>query len=232
MVLSSWVVLVIKWVWCDFGCCLLTVAYTRVVIVGDSQPQKMFDRHSSLAGCQIINYRIDVKQQWLLLIGISAQVGDVQVRIEPITTWRCRRCLLVSPPAACGCCTACCQPCTSLQRHIMCTFNTLKPNPSNYYTLLIQASARVPECQKLKMVVGLYGAEHSKCYHMMTLGFKALIKDEFSFPQHYVSDWTFSLASYTLASLPGYVLRMVAFGSEKIQIPNFSVATSRLNRTV
>jgi len=46
----------------------------------------MFDRHSSLAGCQIINYRTDAKQQWLLLIGISAQVGDVQVRIDPITT--------------------------------------------------------------------------------------------------------------------------------------------------
>jgi len=54
-----------------------------VVGAGDSQPQKMFDRHSSLAGCQIINYRTDAKQQWLLLIGISAQVGDVQVRINP-----------------------------------------------------------------------------------------------------------------------------------------------------
>ncbi|KAK2163986.1 hypothetical protein LSH36_71g06004 [Paralvinella palmiformis] len=44
---------------------------------GDSQPQKMFDRHSSLAGCQIINYRCDSKQQWLLLIGISAQQNRV-----------------------------------------------------------------------------------------------------------------------------------------------------------
>ena len=41
---------------------------------GDSQPIKVFDRHSSLAGCQIINYRTDAKQKWLLLIGISAQV--------------------------------------------------------------------------------------------------------------------------------------------------------------
>lgn len=41
---------------------------------GDSIPQKMFDRHSSLNGCQIINYRTDPKQTWLLLIGISAQV--------------------------------------------------------------------------------------------------------------------------------------------------------------
>ncbi len=41
---------------------------------GDSQPIKMFDRHASLAGCQIINYRTDEQQKWLLLIGISAQV--------------------------------------------------------------------------------------------------------------------------------------------------------------
>ncbi|XP_077996054.1 clathrin heavy chain 1 isoform X2 [Glandiceps talaboti] len=44
---------------------------------GDSQPAKVFDRHSSLAGCQIINYRTDQKQQWLLLIGISAQQNRV-----------------------------------------------------------------------------------------------------------------------------------------------------------
>lgn len=43
-------------------------------ISGDSTPVKMFDRHSTLNGCQIINYRTDHKQQWLLLIGISAQV--------------------------------------------------------------------------------------------------------------------------------------------------------------
>ncbi|KAG9348508.1 hypothetical protein JZ751_002244 [Albula glossodonta] len=44
---------------------------------GDSQPIKVFDRHSSLAGCQIINYRTDAKQKWLLLIGISAQQNRV-----------------------------------------------------------------------------------------------------------------------------------------------------------
>ena len=41
---------------------------------GESQPLKMFDRHSSLAGCQIINYRADKALKWLLLVGISAQV--------------------------------------------------------------------------------------------------------------------------------------------------------------
>ena len=53
-------------------------------LTGDSQPQKMFDRHSSLAGCQIINYRTDADQQWLLLIGISAQVSP-KVTAFPLT---------------------------------------------------------------------------------------------------------------------------------------------------
>ncbi|PIN97869.1 hypothetical protein AB205_0071840 [Aquarana catesbeiana] len=44
---------------------------------GESQPVKVFDRHSSLAGCQIINYRTDAKQKWLLLTGISAQQNRV-----------------------------------------------------------------------------------------------------------------------------------------------------------
>lgn len=53
------------------------------IATGDSQPLKMFDRHSSLAGCQIINYRADNSLKWLLLVGISAQqhkvVGNMQL---------------------------------------------------------------------------------------------------------------------------------------------------------
>lgn len=45
-----------------------------IFFLGDSQPQKTFDRHSSLAGCQIINYRADAKNQWLLAIGIADRV--------------------------------------------------------------------------------------------------------------------------------------------------------------
>ncbi|KAG8038473.1 hypothetical protein G9C98_006169 [Cotesia typhae] len=44
---------------------------------GDSTPTRIFDRHASLNGCQIINYRTDPKQTWLLLIGISAQHNRV-----------------------------------------------------------------------------------------------------------------------------------------------------------
>ena len=35
----------------------------------------MFDRHSSVAGCHIINYRTDKSLRWLLLIGISADTS-------------------------------------------------------------------------------------------------------------------------------------------------------------
>lgn len=41
---------------------------------GDSAPVKMFERHASLVGSQIINYRINGDEKWFLLIGISAQV--------------------------------------------------------------------------------------------------------------------------------------------------------------
>ena len=37
----------------------------------------MFDRHSSLAGCQIINYCADKALKWLLLGGISNQLYGV-----------------------------------------------------------------------------------------------------------------------------------------------------------
>ena len=50
---------------------------------GDALPQKVFDRHSTLKGCQIINYRTDEAMKWLLLVGISAQqqrvVGAMQL---------------------------------------------------------------------------------------------------------------------------------------------------------
>ena len=53
-----------------------TIPSNSLFPLGDSQPLKKFDRHSSLMGpgCQIINYRTDKAQKWLLLIGISAQV--------------------------------------------------------------------------------------------------------------------------------------------------------------
>uniref|UniRef100_A0A1W7RAR4 Clathrin heavy chain n=1 Tax=Hadrurus spadix TaxID=141984 RepID=A0A1W7RAR4_9SCOR len=70
---------VIFWKWINVNTIAL-VTETAVFhwsMEGDSQPTKMFDRHSTLNGCQIINYRNDHKLQWLLLIGISAQQNRV-----------------------------------------------------------------------------------------------------------------------------------------------------------
>uniref|UniRef100_A9U2Z4 Clathrin heavy chain n=1 Tax=Physcomitrium patens TaxID=3218 RepID=A9U2Z4_PHYPA len=40
-------------------------------IEGESTPQKMFDRTANLTGNQIINYRCDPSEKWLVLIGIA-----------------------------------------------------------------------------------------------------------------------------------------------------------------
>ncbi|KAF8931855.1 hypothetical protein BGZ58_007377 [Dissophora ornata] len=44
---------------------------------GDSQPMKVFDRHFSLSGNQIINYRVNSDEKWMLLVGISSKEGRV-----------------------------------------------------------------------------------------------------------------------------------------------------------
>ena len=70
---------VIFWKWISLNTIAL-VTDTSVYhwsMEGESTPTKVFDRHSSLAGCQIINYRTDPSQNWLLLIGISAQANRV-----------------------------------------------------------------------------------------------------------------------------------------------------------
>eukprot|EP00058_Branchiostoma_floridae_P009338 XP_002594826.1 hypothetical protein BRAFLDRAFT_124425 [Branchiostoma floridae] len=66
-----------KWITVNTIALVTETAVYHWAMEGDSQPQKMFDRHSSLAGCQIINYRTDAAQKWLLLIGISAQQNRV-----------------------------------------------------------------------------------------------------------------------------------------------------------
>lgn len=63
-----------KWISVNTVALVTDTAVYHWSMEGDSQPAKVFDRHASLAGCQIINYRTDEQQKWLLLIGISAQV--------------------------------------------------------------------------------------------------------------------------------------------------------------
>jgi clathrin heavy chain len=49
---------------------------------GDAPPTKVFDRHQSLVGSQIINYRVDRQATWMVLVGISAQQGRVVGAIQ------------------------------------------------------------------------------------------------------------------------------------------------------
>jgi clathrin heavy chain len=44
---------------------------------GTSNPVKVFDRHATLEGTQIINYKVDANEKWFLLIGISNKDGRV-----------------------------------------------------------------------------------------------------------------------------------------------------------
>ncbi|XP_012589734.1 PREDICTED: clathrin heavy chain 2 [Condylura cristata] len=66
-----------KWVSVNTVALVTETAVYHWSVEGDSQPVKMFDRLSNLAGCQIIHYRTDKCQKWLLLIGISAQQNRV-----------------------------------------------------------------------------------------------------------------------------------------------------------
>lgn len=76
---------VIFWKWISVNTIALVTESTvfHWPMEGDALPQKVFDRHSTLKGCQIINYRTDEAMKWLLLVGISAQqqrvVGAMQL---------------------------------------------------------------------------------------------------------------------------------------------------------
>lgn len=49
---------------------------------GDSEPAKMFDRTANLANNQIINYRCDPSEKWLVLIGIAPGAPEVCLLIS------------------------------------------------------------------------------------------------------------------------------------------------------
>lgn len=40
-------------------------------------PVKVFERHTNLNGCQIINYRVNSDEKWMVVVGISQQQGRV-----------------------------------------------------------------------------------------------------------------------------------------------------------
>ncbi|EDV20188.1 uncharacterized protein TRIADDRAFT_51044 [Trichoplax adhaerens] len=81
---------VIFWNWISVNTVAL-VTQTSVYhwsMEGDSLPEKMFDRHASLSGYQIINYRVDPTMQWLLLVGIAAQQNRVAGAMQLYSTER------------------------------------------------------------------------------------------------------------------------------------------------
>ena len=58
--------LLYKFLWC----CILLLA-------GDSEPVKMFERTANLVNNQIINYKCDPSEKWLVLIGIAPGAPEV-----------------------------------------------------------------------------------------------------------------------------------------------------------
>jgi len=65
---------VVFWKWVSettLGLVTETAVYHWTIADTTSAPQKIFDRHPTLAGAQIINYRITDDEKWLVLIGIS-----------------------------------------------------------------------------------------------------------------------------------------------------------------
>ncbi|TXT13046.1 hypothetical protein VHUM_01447 [Vanrija humicola] len=66
---------VIYWAWINentLGIVTEREVHHWNVIEGQAAPKKIFDRHASLAGNQIINYRMSQDEKWLVLVGISS----------------------------------------------------------------------------------------------------------------------------------------------------------------
>lgn len=66
---------------------LRVVLFFFPLISGTSEPVKMFDRTANLANNQIINYRCDPSEKWLVLIGIApgaAEVRNVKTEFLPL----------------------------------------------------------------------------------------------------------------------------------------------------
>lgn len=65
---------IVFWKWVSentIGIVTETAVYHWSVLDATAPPQKVFDRHASLLGAQIINYRTTPDEKWLVLVGIS-----------------------------------------------------------------------------------------------------------------------------------------------------------------
>ena len=60
-----------RWVTPDIIGMVTQTSVYHWALNGQSEPEKMFERHSNLQPCQIINYRISMDAKWLLVVGIA-----------------------------------------------------------------------------------------------------------------------------------------------------------------
>ncbi|GJE98267.1 clathrin heavy chain [Phanerochaete sordida] len=70
---------VVFWKWISdttIGMVTDTAVYHWSINDQTSPPQKVFDRHPTLVGAQIINYRASADEKWLVLIGISGNTTN------------------------------------------------------------------------------------------------------------------------------------------------------------
>ncbi|TFK26167.1 clathrin heavy chain 1 [Coprinopsis marcescibilis] len=70
---------IVFWKWVSdttIGMVTDTAVYHWSIADQTSPPQKVFDRHPTLAGTQIINYRVTSDEKWLVLIGISGNTTN------------------------------------------------------------------------------------------------------------------------------------------------------------
>ncbi|EGX50827.1 hypothetical protein AOL_s00054g913 [Orbilia oligospora ATCC 24927] len=72
---------VVFWKWISERCIGLvtdtSVYHWDIMDPTQAAPVKMFDRNSNLANCQIINYRVNSEEKWMVVVGISQQEGRV-----------------------------------------------------------------------------------------------------------------------------------------------------------
>jgi clathrin heavy chain len=70
---------VVFWKWVSdttIGMVTDTAVYHWSISDQTTPPQKVFDRHATLTGAQIINYRVTPDEKWLVLIGITGNTTN------------------------------------------------------------------------------------------------------------------------------------------------------------
>ncbi|KAG8907666.1 hypothetical protein FRB99_002744 [Tulasnella sp. 403] len=76
---------VVFWKWISesiIGVVTDTSVFHWSIADATSPPQKIFERHASLAGAQIINYRVSADQKWLVLIGIAGNTNPAGFKVK------------------------------------------------------------------------------------------------------------------------------------------------------